>query len=176
MSSVPLGRVSGDLPPPPPAVGSNSQPDVKEKAASNANVIAVDAPYEDYTILKILACVPIIGEVMSIVTGFTLTKKNNQAHEEKDPLKLARLLKISKDHAICSVVRRLLTLAALITLVAVGIFTLGLAPTIIFGVVLLAMTGASAYHIYQSKKHVEDLELNKEKSEYWLSLAKPIVK
>lgn len=100
---------------------------------------------EDSIYRKLLACIPIIGIVPTVINERSLKGK---IKDIKDPTRLVKLISVKNDYKICSTIREFLTIALAVAGVALSIIGVGFGiGTCIIGSLLMT------YHIYAMQKN-----------------------
>lgn len=127
-------------------------------------VLVEDAP-ENSIFRKILACIPLLGIIPTIINEDRLRAK---IQPEKDSATLVTLIEVKNRYKVASIIRGLLSMALLVTGIATGIFgSLGLGLAICGLIVAGCCISEYAYRIHKNKHIIEILQKTNKLSGLW---------
>lgn len=141
---------------PPPPESLNFEFPVQCKSSESASwgpmfsIMEADIP-EDSIYRKILACIPLLGIIPTVINERSLATKIKTTLE---PTRLIKLISVKNDYKIASIARILITVALIVSAAAYGVFSgMGLV-TAILGCCL----AVHAYSIHKNKQAIIRLQ------------------
>lgn len=121
------------------------------------NLLPLLVDEEDSIWRKLLACIPAIGIIFSVVNEKSLKDKITNANT---PERVVELIKIKNHYKIASIVRSILTVVLAVSVLALGFFSVGLSVTA--GIGITAFKGSCAvyysYSLHKNRQLIEELE------------------
>lgn len=147
------------IPPPPQPLKLLPDPfESKCRGLEFEKLILVDRPIpEDSIFLKLLSCIPLFGIIPAVINECSLQKK---AQQTEDPARLIKVINVKNHYKIASIARKLLTVALIITGVALGVLTGGLGIGVAIGAAIIGSCFVSiySYRIHKNKQLIHELQ------------------
>jgi hypothetical protein len=106
---------------------------------------------ENSTLLKVLSCIPILGAIVFKIQDYSMAQKVVRLGTD-DRVRIIEFLKVSKTYQVTNIIRTVLTIALIVTGLALGVILKGLA------IVSIAILVYRIVHcISNIKKHSETI-------------------
>jgi hypothetical protein len=131
-----------------------AQKDLSATCVKIVKCVDADIP-EDSIYRKLLACIPIIGVIPSIINQGSLRKTITQT---KESARLVKLISIKNQYKISSIIRQLLSVALIVAGVSLTILCGPIG--IVTGIMIGSCTAFDAYGIHKNKQILDELQAN----------------
>lgn len=143
-----------------PVSGWCSGSSVNGGAGGGGSISDDDLP-EDSIYSKLLSCVPLLGIIPTVINESSLKKKIMQTNE-KNTDRLVKLIDTKNHYKWASIVRELLSVALIVSTVAFGILSGGIAMGVAIGSTIVggSLIAFYAHGIHKNKQYINILKTN----------------